>query len=319
MTNELMTQDNWLSTSEFNLQERFTSSLTESTKRAYISDIKEFFNVISINQITPEQLSAIDTNTANKYFEHLTNKGLKIATVNRKMTSLSYFFTFLSRRDIKIVDYNPFSPKEGSRRFKNSKNYSSTRCLTVDEVKKLISVTNEDTTINLRDKLIIMLLVTTGMRREEITTIKIGDVFKNNGKWCAEIIGKGDKARYIIFAPMVYDLMVRYITERGSSMEHKDEYLLINHSRNYDTQGLSTITVYSVIKKYSAYAGIDPETVSPHSLRHSFITISLESGAKLEDVQDMVGHSDMSTTRRYDHTNRVIKNNTSEKLSNMFI
>lgn len=301
-----------------NIEDRFTNSLTESTKRAYIADVKEFFNVSSLNDITPDRIRLTDVDSANSYFEFLVRKGLKITTINRKMTSLSFFFNFMSRRDIKLSDFNPFSTSEGCRRFKNSRNYSTTRCLTTDEVKKLIAVTNEDSLLNLRDKLILLLLATTGMRREEITTIKIGDIFKSNGKWCAEIIGKGDKTRYIVFAPNVFDLMKKYIEMRGLSFEDKQEHLIVNHSRNYDNQAISTVGIYNIVKKYSGYAGIDPETVSPHSLRHSFITISLENGAKLEDVQDMVGHSNMTTTRRYDHTNRVIKNNTSEQLSHLF-
>lgn len=301
------------------LEQRFTNTLTDSTNRAYMSDIKEFFKVFSINQINFDRIKEVDVNTANKYFEILVKKGLKISTINRKMTSLSFFFSFLSRRDIGIVQYNPFSPKEGCRRYKNGRNYSTTRCLTTSEVKQLIGATNEDSIIDMRDKLIIMLLSTTGMRREEIVSIKIGDIFKNSGKNCAEIIGKGDKSRYIVFAPIVFEMIEKYLEYRGLTFEDKDEFLIVNHARNYDNKQLSTISIYNIIKKHSSMAGINPESISPHSLRHSFITISLENGAKIEDVQDMVGHASMNTTRRYDHTNRVIMNNTSEKLSNLFV
>ena len=311
--------------------EIYTKSLTENTKRAYMRDILDFFGANDLSQVSIQQIQSVNSATAQEYRELLANKGVKLSTINRKLTSLSSFYSFLCRHEIKIMEYNPFSTKEGLRRFKQNKRYSNTRCLTSDEIKQLVKVTMEepDDSANdrtkleaIRNRIIILMLATTGMRRDEITGIKLGMIRQSHGKNVIEIIGKGDKERLVVISPTLKTMIDKYIEMRGLSYKDKDRYLLTKHTSNasnFASEQLSTQTVYRVVKSVAGKAGIHEDDISPHSLRHSFVTEALDMGYRFEDVADMVGHADSSTTKRYDHSKRVILDNPADKLEKLFM
>lgn len=298
------------------LHQRYTRTLTANTVRSYLANIKSFFGVDDIYDITIEMIQSVDTDAANRYFIQQAEAGLKPTTINQRMVALHSFYEFLCRRNVGIMDYNPFDTKEGCRRFKNPRAYSNTRCLTPLEAKRLVNATSEEDIVRIRDKIIILLLLTTGMRREEITSIKVGDIKTSAGRYIAEIFGKGDKPRIIVINKSIYDLIRVYLDLRGLTFDDTDAWLIVRHdTATSDTNSkVSTNTVYNIVKKYAAIARIDPSTISPHSLRHTFITTSLELGATLEDVQDMSGHASINTTRRYDHVNRMIGRSTADQL-----
>lgn len=305
----------------------FTGQLTENTKRAYMNDIKEFFGVKELNDITVHQLTSVTTATANQFAEHLAKKGRAVSTINRKMTSMSALYTFLCRREVGIMDYNPFSVKEGAGRIRQSKRYSNTRALTKEEVQKVVRVTMEGTDLEaIRNRIIVLVLATTGLRRSEICRIKVGEIRKTHGKDVVEIVGKGQKERLIVISKSIKVLIDNYLEMRGLTYADKDKYLFVKHTSNAkyfsddpDKQALTTQSIYNVVKKVAEKAGIGADDVSPHCMRHTWFTEALEMGLPIQDVADMGGHSDISTTRRYDHTNRVVSNNPADKLAEMFM
>jgi site-specific recombinase XerD len=316
--NQVINMDGTLGEHYANL---YTGCLSYNTRRAYVQDICQFFDVQELKDISLIDIRRVNIATANLYREDLRKQGYALSTINRKLTSMSKFFSILSRRDIGIIEYNPFDSKEGTVRMKQNKRYSNTRCLSTEEVKSLVKVTNGDTLKAIRDRIIVLLLATTGMRREEIVTIKLGNFKRTMGKDVIEIIGKGDKERLIVLSGTIKTLIDKYIAMRGLTYKNGDSYLLTNHSTNgYKDRGqLSDQAIYNVVKSIADRAGLDASDIHPHCLRHTFITEALELGCKLEDVADMAGHSDLSTTRRYDHTNRVINNNPAEKLEAKFL
>lgn len=316
--NELITMNNELST--VNVEEMFTNTLGKETKRAYIQAIKEFFGK-DLCDISIEDMQAVTPEMANKYAMGLLSKGLKRNSINRKLAALHTFYKFLCRRSIGIMSYNPFDPTEGCVRFKNTqKNYISKRALVADEVKEMLKIAKLDTSITgVRDLLILELLSTTGMRRAEICSIKIGDIIQTQGKYVINITGKGSKERLIVVSDSIVEIINKYMEMRGITLKDKDEWLLVSHAnRKSGTGKVSTSMVYRVVKKYAELAGIDPDTLSPHSLRHTFATQCIDMGMPIQDVQQLMGHSNSQTTMLYLHSFDVINNNPAEKLTNMY-
>lgn len=308
----------------------YTKSLSENTRRAYLADIKEFFGIDNLSDLSIERIRSVNTATAQEYREVLLSKGRAESTINRKLTSLSAFYSFLCRHEIGIMSYNPFSPKEGVKRVKQNKRYSNTRCLTQKEVRSLVKVTMQETSDegsrnqleSIRNRIIILLLATTGMRRAELVSIKLGQFKRTHGKDVIEIKGKGDKERMVVISTTIKVLIDNYIEMRGLTYQNRDRYLLASHTSNsdhFDKEGITPQTIYRVVKSVAEKAGVDAEDISPHSLRHTFVTEALDMGYRFEDVADMVGHADTSTTRRYDHSKRVVIDNPADRLSKMFL
>ena len=219
------------------------------------------------------------------------------------------------------MSYNPFDPSEGSLRFKNAqKNYIAKRALTADEVKIMIELAKMDeTVIGVRDLLILELLATTGMRRAEICEIKIGDIQLTQGVYAINIVGKGNKERIIVASNEVMGIINKYMNMRGITMKDKDEYLLVSHANRKSGSGkVSTNMIYRIVKHYAELADIDPDTISPHTLRHTFATQCIGMGTPIQDVQQLMGHASINTTELYNHSFNIINNNPAEKLTSMY-
>lgn len=296
----------------------YTGTLSENTKRAYITDIKGFFMVDSLKEITIDMIQSVTEVEASAFRDRLHEEGKALSTINRKMTSLSSFYTFMTKRHIGIMDYNPF---QEIKRMKYNKRYSSTRCLTKGEVQEFVKVAMEGSDISsMRNRVIFLMLATTGIRRSEITTMKIKDISTTHGKTIINITRKGEQEGMIVLSGTVHVFLKQYMEMRGITMQDKEEYLFVSHSTNgSEGDRLTPQSIYNIVKSIAKKAGSDFTDVSPHSLRHTFITESLQLGARLEDVQDMVGHSDIMTTRRYDHSNRIIEHNTADDLTERFL
>jgi integrase/recombinase XerD len=296
----------------------YTGTLSQNTKRAYLTDIRDFFGVSDIKNITIDMIQAVTEVEASLFRDRLEEEGKALSTINRKMTSLSSFYTFMCKRHIGIMTYNPF---QETKRMKYNKRHSSTRCLTKDEVQDYVQVAMVgDDLLSQRNRIIFMLLATTGLRRSELTTMKIGHIATTHGKTIINITRKGSQEGIIVLSSTVVAFIKEYISTRGLTLADKDKYLFVSHSTNgSEGNKISAQTIYNIVKDMSAKAGVDYTDVSPHSFRHTFITESLHLGAKLEDIQDMVGHADISTTQRYDHTNRVVENSTSDALTERFM
>ena len=303
-----------------NVEEMFTNTLGKETKRAYVQAIKEFFGKDLCN-ITIEDMQAVTPEMANKYAMNLLNNGLKRTSINRKLSALHSFYKFLCRRSVGIMTYNPFDSDEGCIRFKNAqKNYIAKRALVTDEVKTMFDLAKMDNSIiGVRDLLVLELLATTGMRRAEICEIKIGDIQFTQGVYAINIVGKGSKERIIVASNEVMGIINKYMNMRGITMKDKDEYLLVSHANRKSGSGkVSTNMIYRIVKHYAELADIDPDTISPHTLRHTFATQCIGMGTPIQDVQQLMGHASINTTELYNHSFNIINNNPAEKLTSMY-
>ena len=318
MNNILVQENTQLET--VNVEEMFTNTLGKETKRAYVQAIKEFFGKNLCN-ITIEDMQAVTPEMANKYAMNLLNNGLKRTSINRKLSALHSFYKFLCRRSVGIMTYNPFDSDEGCIRFKNAqKNYIAKRALVTDEVKTMFDLAKMDNSIiGVRDLLVLELLATTGMRRAEICEIKIGDIQLTQGVYAINIVGKGNKERIIVASNEVMGIINKYMNMRGITMKDKDEYLLVSHANRKSGSGkVSTNMIYRIVKHYAELADIDPDTISPHTLRHTFATQCIGMGTPIQDVQQLMGHASINTTELYNHSFNIINNNPAEKLTSMY-
>ena len=318
MNNILVQGNTQLST--VNVEEMFTNTLGKETKRAYVQAIKEFFGKDLCN-ITIEDMQSVTPEIANKYAMNLLNNGLKRTSINRKLSALHSFYKFLCRRSVGIMTYNPFDSDEGCIRFKNAqKNYIAKRALVTDEVKTMFDLAKMDNSIiGVRDLLVLELLATTGMRRAEVCEIKIGDIQLTQGVYAINIVGKGNKERIIVASNEVMGIINKYMNMRGITMKDKDEYLLVSHANRKSGSGkVSTNMIYRIVKHYAELADIDPDTISPHTLRHTFATQCIGMGTPIQDVQQLMGHASINTTELYNHSFNIINNNPAEKLTSMY-
>ena len=335
--NELTNKYNALTNeSDIKFAELFTNTLSKTTRLTYRSDIngffKMFFGTKKFEDITEDMIKAVDINMANEYVRRLMNGNYTGATINKKLASLNSFYTYLLRRSVPIqLDYNPFASNEGCVRLKNTtESYSAKTDLSDEEVRQLLLAIPRDSEkmdkklVGERDYLIMMLLLTTGIRRQELVDIKFSDLRKVGYDMVVRIEGKGNKVRFLKVPEQVYQEILNYADLRLLDInKDKDEYLVTVHTRRfgYRVRGkhMSVTNVNRMIEKYCEKAGLTGRNITPHSFRHTFCTTSLrKEGTKMEDVQDEMGHSRIETTRRYDHINRTIENSTTDYVADKF-
>ena len=335
--NELTNKYNALTNeSDIKFAELFTNTLSKTTRLTYRSDIngffKMFFGTKKFEDITEDMIKAVDINMANEYVRRLMNGNYTGATINKKLASLNSFYTYLLRRSVPIqLDYNPFASNEGCVRLKNTtESYSAKTDLSDEEVRQLLLAIPRDSEkmdkklVGERDYLIMMLLLTTGIRRQELVDIKFRDLRKVGDDMVVRIEGKGNKVRFLKVPEQVYQEILNYADLRLLDInKDKDEYLVTVHTRRfgYRVRGkhMSVTNVNRMIEKYCEKAGLTGRNITPHSFRHTFCTTSLrKEGTKMEDVQDEMGHSRIETTRRYDHINRTIENSTTDYVADKF-
>lgn len=328
MSNEIMTMERCYIDNTKYIDRDYTNTLTEETKRSYIRTIKEFFKVRELREITFEQLQSVDPAIANSWALYLVNeKGNSEATVNNKLSAMHNFYEYLKRQSVGVVKYNPFDTSEGCIRFKGAiKDYSDKRTMVPDEICKLFSAVEFPDNkydiryqVALRDLITLELLATTGMRRGEIIRIKIGNISRNYGMWTCEIRGKGNKRRMIVISDAIKAHIDEYLELRGLTYRDIDYPLLTNHSSNYEpNQFINAQTVYRTVKKYAEKSGIGADDISPHNFRHTYCTQSSDMGIDRETLAELVGHASTRTTRRYDHSLRVLRDNPANSLSSIY-
>lgn len=307
---------------QMNPYDLYTNTLTPMTKKNYISTIKGFFGVEDLSQITIDMLQSVTPEIVNLWANKQLEEGVAKSTINNKLSGLQNFYKFLCRRNIGIMSYNPFETSQGAIRFKNaSKDYSDKRILSSKEMKKIFKeAEKEGGIIGARDLLVLELLATTGMRRAELCSIKIGDITTNMGTKLIQITGKGNKKRIVVISETVDVLIKNYLKLRGVSYQDKELPLIISHSSNADpTEHVTTMTIYRIVKKYADKAGLDADTISPHCMRATFATTSYgELGMDSDTIRELMGHTSQTTTQKYIKALRMVKTNPANKLDKMF-
>ena len=262
---------------------KYERNYSGHTIRAYMNDLAEFEDFLKKNSI---DLEKVNPKNLNLYSLNLYTKNSK-STVSRKLTTLRSFFTFMVRKG--LLKQNPAKLIPLPKKEKPLPVF-----LTVDEVFNLINSIDQDGILPLRDLAIIELLYSSGLRVSEISKIKILDIDRKEG--LVKVSGKGNKERIVPFGSKAGEAILKYL-ERRSELKPKDDHFFLNNRGT----GITTRSIDRIVKKYGLLSGISKK-ISPHALRHTFATHLLGSGADLRSIQELLGHSSLSTTQRYTHT-----------------
>ena len=261
-------------------------NVSEHTRRAYRQDLQEFLRFLEENPATKglgaAVLPQIDHLLLRRYLALLHKKDRR-STIGRKLSALRTFFRYLVREGVLTVN-----PGELLGTPRQEKYLPKT--LSVDEAYNLIERQNGGEILPLRDRAILEILYSCGLRVSELTGLDVGSL--DLGQALVRVVGKGRKERIVPVGRKAREAVARYLEARGNPAG--DEPLFLN----YRGGRLSPRSVERQLKTQLLHAGILKEA-TPHSLRHSFATHLLDGGADLRAIQELLGHASLSTTQKY--------------------
>lgn len=258
--------------------------LSVNTTDAYRRDLGDFLSYCDSNGIT--ELQKIQRNHINNYIRNLREKDYSPSSVNRKIASFRGFFKWLCANE--ICKANPALTLEQPK--------MPQRLPKVMSVQEIETVLNQD--LNKLQRVVVELLYGCGLRVSELADLKINDI-DINGKYL-RCTGKGSKERVVPMGSKSIQAVKDYLPERDFYMKKfrlETKKLLIDDKGNF----VNRQAIYTFIKEQGKKIH---KTISPHTLRHSFATHLLENGADLRVVQELLGHSDVSTTQLYTHISK---------------
>jgi integrase/recombinase XerD len=232
------------------------------------------------------------------YIYYLRNKKSKtgeyysIKSINRHISSLKTFFKYLlSEKNIEINPTDIVDAPKSSRKLPE--------VLTIQEIDKMFMQTDTSDKFELRDRAIIETMYASGLRVSETVSLRINDIFFKEG--ILRIFGKGSKERIVPIGSSAIKFINLYLENSRPyfAKSISEDFVFLNFRGKY----LTRMAIWNIIQKYSKMAGIK-KSMHPHILRHSFATHLLEGGADIRIIQEMLGHSDISTTQIYTHVDR---------------
>jgi tyrosine recombinase XerC len=260
--------------------------MAENTVFAYRRDLNGFLDFCyESKEISQPDL--VDVTTARAYLAKLRRDNCARTTIARKVSALRSFFRYLKKSG--YVSSNPFAAIDTPKKSKCAPSVPQ-----MEEISALLKAPDQSTPSGLRDRAILELLYASGLRVSELVSLNIADIKKNDPEY--RIIGKGGKER-LVFAGEIARVAIFEYIESGRpklGVRQHNTALFINKSGGR----LSARSVQRMLEKYvSKIATL--KRVTPHSIRHSFATHLLNSGADLRSVQELLGHASLSTTQIY--------------------
>ncbi len=265
---------------------KYERNASDNTVSSYRYDLRDFAlylkenSISSPDQITPEIIST--------FAEELIESGRDRKTVARHISSIRGFTKFLVRKG--VLKFDPSRVVEFQVREERLPTV-----LSEDEIERLLEAPDTLTKEGLRDRAILELMYSSGLRVSEVANLKVKDV--NLKERFVRIFGKRKKERIVPMGRIAVNLLEDYLVDVRPLYDkyRREEMFLSKFGRP-----LSRVSIWKMVKKYAVKAGIVKE-ISPHTLRHSFATHLINRGADIRAVQEMLGHSDIETTKIYTH------------------
>ncbi len=259
--------------------------LAENTLSSYRRDLLTFIEFLKSKKINSfQEISRADL---SDYLFMLRTKGRAPSTISRNLASIRTFCQFMIKEG--FINNDPSSELESPKQVKKLPDV-----LSFSEVEILLNQPDNGCPRGLRDRAMIEMLYATGIRVSELIDLDRTHADINNGYILC--VGKGNKERIIPLGSIAIKVLKEYLENvRPNLIKNESETALFvnHHGRRLTRQGF-----WKIIKKYATKAGVS-KSITPHTLRHSFATHLLENGADLRSVQEMLGHSDISTTQIY--------------------
>ena len=258
--------------------------MANNTYLSYESDIKKFHSYLKT--IGVEDLSLVTNSHISAYLRTLEEREYGLTTISRNMTSLKAYFRYLEKEH--IIEENPTDDLKTPKYEKKAPVVLST-----EEVERLLAAPDINTLKGKRDAAILELLYATGIKVSELVELKVKDVnLLLNFVYCES----EHKERVIPFGNLARTALSHYLNEARNELVDKEsnEMLFVN----YRGGKLSRQGVWKLLKEYAEKAKLEKE-ITPYTLRHTFAAHLLENGADLKSVQEMLGHTNLSTTQVY--------------------
>lgn len=272
------------------IDKKYSSNTIESYRRD-LTKLDTFLN---------KSITSIDEKDIKKYLKYLTEHEESKKSIARNISALRSFYKFLVIE--KVVSNNPLENIELPKL-----NKALPKTLDEEDIDKLLDINLVDA-FSYRNKAMLELMYASGLRVSELINLKVHDIDLDMA--LVRTIGKGSKERIIPIGDYATEYLKKYLTEYRDSMlkkEYNDYLFLNNHGKKMTRQGF-----FKILKAIAYEKGINKE-LSPHTLRHSFATHLLNHGADLRSIQELLGHSDISTTQIYTHvSNQELRKNYDE-------
>ena len=279
-------------TREFSNHLRLERSLSKNTISSYCSDLKIFASYLQA-----QGKSSFDQACSKDVEDFISEKftsGTSPRSQSRMLSTLKAFYRFLK------MEYGAKdNPMESVDTPKISRRLPDV--LSIQEVDSILSTCNLSTYEGLRNRAMLEMLYSCGLRVSELINLKISDIFFS--EQFVRVVGKGNKQRLVPIGEYAVSAVKNYLPERWNCLQRaknpgpgSDEVLFLNRRGGKMTR----VMVFTIVKKQAELAGIKKD-VHPHTFRHSFATHLVENGADLRAVQDMLGHESILTTEIYTH------------------
>ncbi len=270
---------------------KFERNFSDNTLDAYIRDIKKLktFSEEKLDHVTPDKISY---ENLQEYLVVLSKEKISERTQARWISSIKSFFKYMLEEELR--EDNPAALLEGPKL-----GLYLPDTLSFEDVEKIANAIDLSTDLGIRNQCMIEVLYGCGLRVSELIDLKISDI--NFKEKFIKVQGKGKKVRYIPLAEYTSELIKNYIKNVRSKnkINKKYEDFLFLNSRG---TSMSRVIVFIIIKELVEKAGIR-KNISPHTFRHSFATHLLQNGVDLRFIQEMLGHSSITTTEIYTHLN----------------
>lgn len=255
---------------------------SKKTFENYNRDLNKFFKFLNDYKI--KDIKKITKETIRLYFLKQKNNNISNRTLGRYYSSLNSFFIYSIEHE--YIDVNPLKFIDYPKYTKKIPEY-----IYDSQLEKLLNEkTSENVEIELRNKLIIHLLLDTGVRVSELVNIKVHDI--DVEERIIKVFGKGSKERFVFFTSKTKELLINYLIKR------KEKAITDNLLINYKGEKLTERSVQKIIKLVGEKIGLD---IHPHLLRHTFATDLLNKGADIRMIQELLGHENLDTTQIYTH------------------
>ncbi|MFC3979677.1 tyrosine-type recombinase/integrase [Streptosporangium jomthongense] len=277
---------------------------SEHTAAAYGRDLREWLAWCAEHDLDPLTVRRAHGDAYGRHLEH--ERGLSGRSAARKLAAMSSWYTYLVEEE--VLDSNRVRL---ANRPEINRGESSTRSLTESEARAMMTAAVHDHgRQRARTAAIIALMLTVGPRVAEVVALTMASLGYERGMRTVRIVGKGGKVRLRHLPELAGQLLDAYLATRGSTPGP----VFVTASG----RAMLTDAVEDLVKRIAKQAGLNhPETVTPHSLRHTFATLAQERGASRDEIQDALGHASAETTRVYLHAVKRLENDPSARVASV--
>lgn len=263
---------------------RLEKQLSPNSVESYMRDLGQFAHfILRMYDVPPRK---VEQQMIEHYMQWLFEKGREKSSQARYLSGIKSFFNFMLLEE--MIETSPAELVEAPKAGRQLPDTLST-----EEIDTMIGLIDQSSTKGLRDRAILELLYSCGLRVTELCDLKLGDLFFGEGY--IRIIGKGDKQRLVPISAVARTRIQLYMDQTQEQHQKEDTLFLNNRGKR-----LTRVMIFNIIKQAAQRAGIE-KSISPHTFRHSFATHLLQGGANIRQVQELLGHENILTTEIYTH------------------